>query len=649
MSQTNANAPMDGAPAINTPVGQTPPVGHTVASGGAGHGAAGSGLRRRYALEFFMAVVLGVAPFLAPLVGMGPDLLGRILIWGLFGLGFDLLFGYTGLLSFGQAAFYGTGSFITAYLMTADIIPNMLLALFFGMVVAAVLGLIIGYLTLQRSGIYFAMSTLAFGEMIYFLEFGPLRNWTGGENGIPGIPMPEVDLGFWSIAIQPGWPMYTFLAVMFFIGFVIARRISLSPFGVVLTAIKGNPNRAMAVGHKIWSYKLAIFVVAAAYGGVAGGLLGLFQGYMPPDAFNLHTSAEIVIQTVMGGAGTLLGPLVGATIWLYLYEVLQFVDAVGPYWRLILGVVFVVLVTVFRGGIVGEYIAWRNRRMTRRVALATGTGAAHAPQAQHTVPLVMRDTEKTPQGTPVLRADNIAKHYGGLKAVKGVSISIEEGELRGLIGPNGAGKSTFFKMLAGEIEPTLGQVFLRGKNITGVGVTSVCQMGMSKSYQVNELFDALTVRQNILMSVLGQMRGSFRFDALASLGGRKGYNEQVEAAMHLVELTHRADTPIHELSYGEKRRVEIGLALATGANVLLLDEPLAGMSPEERVHTVALLKTLRKGRTVLIVEHDMDAMFELADKITVLYDGNFLAEGTPEEIRASKAVQDAYLGGMEES
>lgn len=612
------------------------------------HPATGA-LRRRYGVEFITALVLCVAPFLAPLVGAGPDLLGRVLIWGLFGLGFDLLFGYAGLLSFGQAAFYGTGSFVTAYLLTTGIIPNMLLALLVSILVASALGLVIGYLTLRRSGIYFAMSTLAFAEMIYFLEFGPLRDWTGGENGIPGIPEPAIDLGFFHMVIQPGWPMYTFLAVMFFIGFIIARRISLSPFGVILTAIRGNPRRAMAVGHKIQRYKLAVFVVAAAYGGVAGGLLGLFQGYMPPDAFNLHTSAELVIQTVMGGAGTLFGPLLGALIWLYLFEVLQFVDAVGPYWRLILGVIFVILVTVFRRGICGEYIAWRDRRMARRMARALGTTSTAAEHRPRAASLVMRPTPPTPPGTPVLRADNIAKHYGGLKAVKGVSIAVEEGELRGLIGPNGAGKSTFFKMLAGEIEPTSGQVFLRGNNVTAAGVTQICQMGMSKSYQVNELFDTLTVRQNILMSVLAQKRGDFRFDVLASLGGVKGSNDQVEAAMALVELSHRADTPVHELSYGEKRRVEIGLALATGANVLLLDEPLAGMSPEERVQAVALLKSIRRGRTVLIVEHDMDAMFELADKITVLYDGNFLAEGTPAEIQSNKAVQEAYLGGVEES
>lgn len=606
-----------------------------------------AGLRRRYKVEGLTVVVLAVAPFLAPLVGAGPDLLGRVLIWGLFGLGFDLLFGYAGLLSFGQAAFYGTGAFVTAYLMTSGIVENMLLALLLAVVAAALLGLAIGYLTLRRSGIYFAMSTLAFAEMIYFLEFGPLRDWTGGENGIPGIPEASINLGFFSQTIEPGWPMYTFLAVMFFIGFVLARRISFSPFGVILTAIRDNPQRAMAVGHRIQTYKLAIFVVAAGFGGIAGGLLGLFQGYMPPDAFNIHTSAEVVIQTVMGGAGTLFGPLLGALIWLYLFEVLQFVDAVGPYWRLILGVIFVVLVTVFRRGICGEYIAWQARRAARRVAAAVGSvGSADASARVGQHRLQMRASAPLTAGTPILRADNIAKHYGGLKAVKGVSIEVREGELRGLIGPNGAGKSTFFRMLAGEIQPTSGSVYLRGAEITGVGVTRVCQLGMSKSYQVNELFDALTVRQNILMSVLGQKRGPFRFDALATIEGVEGCHAQVEAAIGMVELTARADTPVHELSYGEKRRVEIGLALATGANVLLLDEPLAGMSPEERVHAVALLKTIRKGRTVLIVEHDMDAMFELADRITVLYDGNFLAEGTPEEIKANTSVQDAYLGGF---
>lgn len=179
MSQTDNSVAIDrGAGAADAAARTTP----------SGRAQGGAGLRARYALEMFTAMVLCVAPFLAPLIGAGPDLLGRVLIWGLFGLGFDLLFGYAGLLSFGQAAFYGTGSFVTAYLLTTGIISNMLLALVVAMLISSVLAVMIGYLTLRRSGIYFAMSTLAFAEMIYFLEFGPLREWTGGENGIPGIP-----------------------------------------------------------------------------------------------------------------------------------------------------------------------------------------------------------------------------------------------------------------------------------------------------------------------------------------------------------------------------------------------------------------------------------------------------------------------------
>src|SRR5690606_7687754 len=169
-------------------------------------------------------------------------------------------------------------------------------------------------------------------------------------------------LGFIDIHISSGWPMYWFVAVIFFLGYLIARRIVRSPFGAVLKAIRGNPKRATALGHSIQTYKLIVFVVAAAYGGLAGGLLGLFQSYMPPDAFALDTSAQLVIQTVMGGAGTLLGPLLGATIWLYLYEGLQQLANVGAYWKLILGIVFVVLVTVFRHGVAGGVLEYFKRR-----------------------------------------------------------------------------------------------------------------------------------------------------------------------------------------------------------------------------------------------------------------------------------------------
>ncbi|TCT02751.1 ABC transporter permease subunit [Paralcaligenes ureilyticus] len=597
-------------------------------------------LLRRQIPELVVGICLIFAPFVLPSIGIGADLMTRILIWGLFGLGFDLLFGYTGLLSFGQAAFYGVGGFVTAYLLTGGAVP-MLLALLIGTLVAVVAGVVIGYLTLRRTGIYFAMSTLAFGEMFFFLENSSFKSYTGGENGIAGVPPPVINLGFTTLHISSGWPMYCFVAIFFYVGYLIARRIVRSPFGAVLKAIRGNPKRTIALGHSINYYKLSVFVIAAAYGGLAGGLLGIFQAYMPPDAFALDTSAQLVIQTVMGGAGTLLGPLLGATIWLYLYEGLQNIAGVGAYWKLILGVIFVILVTVFRHGVAGALIAGARRWFTFKREEVLAEQPVRAP-------LAIVPAKSLGADMPVLEARGISKQYGGLAAVNDVSFSLREGELRGVIGPNGAGKSTFFSMLAGELQTTTGQVFLRGDEITGVGVTAVCQLGMSKSYQINQLFDALTVRQNAIIPVLARRRGRFKPDMLRGLHRVEGLAEQVDAAIALVGLSHRADSLVSELPYGEKRRLEIGLALATGANVLLFDEPLAGLGPEERVHVVALLKSIRKGRSMVIVEHDMDAMFELAERITVLYEGRKLAEGTPDEIRANSAVQAAYLGGMDE-
>jgi branched-chain amino acid transport system permease protein len=410
----------------------------------------------------------------------------------------------------------------------------------------------------------------------------------------------------------------------------------------VLKAIQGNPKRAMALGHSIQSYKLIVFVVAAAYGGLAGGLLGLFQSYMPPDAFALDTSAQLVIQTVMGGAGTLLGPLLGATIWLYLYEGLQQVGSLGPYWKLILGIVFVVLVTVFRHGVAGALISLFRRRQSLPADVDDGASTRVAGSLDIVPPLA-----STRPGAPVLEARGVSKHYGGLKANSDIDFTLREGELHGVIGPNGAGKSTFFAMLAGELPTTTGKVFFRGQEITGIGVTSVCQLGMSKSYQINQLFEHLTVRQNVMIPVLARLRGRYRADLLSSLHSEH-LDAQVNAAIALVDLSHHADTQVSEMSYGEKRRLEIGLALATGANVLLFDEPLAGLGPEERVLVVSLLKSIRQGRSMVIVEHDMDAMFELAERITVLYEGRKLTEGTPDEIRKDPAVQAAYLGGMDD-
>src|SRR6202167_3492451 len=278
---------------------------------------------RALAPEASIVLVLLVAPFALPHIGLVPDTMNRILVFGLFGIGFDLLFGYAGMLSFGQSAFFGTGGFVAAYLLTRMGLTSVMLGLAVGVVAAAVAGLLVGMIALRRTGIYFAMITVAIAEVFFFMENSPLSDYTGGENGLPGVPGPTFSFGFASVHVTGGWSMYVFLAVCYFVGLALARRIIASPVGRIFVAIRDNPLRAAAVGHDVHAYKLLAFVIAAAYAGFAGGLLGVLQGYMPPKAFAFETSCQVIMMTVIGGLATLFGPLAGAAVWLYLHDFLQ--------------------------------------------------------------------------------------------------------------------------------------------------------------------------------------------------------------------------------------------------------------------------------------------------------------------------------------
>jgi len=231
-----------------------------------------------------------------------------------------------------------------------------------------------------------------------------------------------------------------------------------------------------------------------------------------------------------------------------------------------------------------------------------------------------------------------------LVAVDAVSLSIEPFTVTALIGPNGAGKTTFFKMLAGEIEPSGGDVYFKDKRITNLDMTGVAQLGIAKSFQITQIFPRLTVEENVLVPALAATRGRFRFDAFVPLSRAKKAHDIGAQVLQQVGLIERRNARASDLSYGEKRRLEVALALATQPEVLLLDEPAAGMSPTERTAMVELLKSLRKSLTIVIVEHDMDVVFGLADRVVVLQDGRQIAEGPPSEIRHHPRVQEAYLG-----
>jgi branched-chain amino acid transport system permease protein len=607
--------------------------------------------RRPYLIEILTALGLVIAPFVLPYLGFSPNTINRILVWGLFGLGFDILFGYTGLLSFGQSAFFGTGGMVAAYLLTEANFPHVMTAIIIGCAATAVVGYLVGLIALRRTGIYFAMITVAISEVFFFVEFNPLSAFTGGENGLPGVPRPRFDLGFTVLTFDNDGTMYAFLAFWYFVGIVIALRIVRSPVGAIFRAIRDNPLRAQALGHDIHGYKLTAFVIAAAYAGFAGGLLGIMQGFMPPDAFMFDTSGQLIMQTAIGGAGTLFGPLIGATVWLYLSDFFQNTLHLGATWKLVLGIVFVLLVCFLRRGIVGAVVdiaaLMRRGKATapaEEQLAASFSPATPSPPVAELIPARHHPTDRA--SGPILQAIGLSKRYGGIIANSAIDFSVNHGELRGIIGPNGAGKTTFFKMLTCEVEPSSGKILFEGNDITGMNITDVCQLGLTKSYQINQLFNRLTVHQNLTIAALGEIRGKFKLDLFRNPSRVSGLAEQVNHTLALIDLADRAHVPVAQLAYGEKRRLEIGLALATSPRLLLLDEPLAGMSPRERIETVALLKSIAQGRTMIIIDHDMDSLFELVERVTVLQEGRVLVEGTPEEIKGNSKVQEAYLGGV---
>src|SRR5579871_1394946 len=376
--------------------------------------------RRPFVVELLTAAGLIAAPLVLPHLGFTPTTINRILVWGVFGIGFDILFGFTGLLSFGQSAFFGTGGMVAAYLLTIVNFPNVMAALAIGMTAAGIVGWLIGLVALRRTGIYFAMITVAIAEVFFFVEFSPLAAYTGGENGLPGVPNPSLYLGFTTLQFTTGWSLYWFLAFCYFVGIVIALRIVRSPVGAILSAIRDNPLRAAALGHNVHGYKLTAFVIAAAYAGFAGGLLGVLQAFMPPDAFTFDTSGQLVMQTVIGGAGTLFGPLAGAAVWLFLQDFLQSALGLGAAWKLVLGTVFVLLICFLRRGIVGgivdlyRLLAGRHAGAAQPLASAPAEAAPAAAPAAAAMPA--RRHAYDGYSGPILRATGLTKRYGGLVA-----------------------------------------------------------------------------------------------------------------------------------------------------------------------------------------------------------------------------------------
>jgi branched-chain amino acid transport system permease protein len=570
-------------------------------------------------------------------------LLNYIGLYALVALGLVMLTGVGGMTSFGQAAFVGLGAYATAWACTAPEaaawlggLPPALLpwaGLLLGLVLTFAVAWFLGSITLKLSGHYLPLCTIAWGLSLYFL-FGNLE-MLGGHTGIAGVP-PLVVGGFslasprvlglliWAVLLLALWALHNLLD---------------SREGRAIRSLKGGRVMAESMGVDTGRQRIKLFVLAALLAAVSGWLYAHLQRFVNPTPFSLHIGVEYLFMAVVGGAGHLWGAVLGAALITLLKEQLQdwlprLLGSSGNFEVIVFGLLMLFVLQRFADGLWPQFAGW-TRRWLRPTPVKL---PAAAPLPQRALP---------PRGEVVLQANEVTKRFGGLVANNAVNLQVRAGEILALIGPNGAGKSTFFNMISGVDDPSSGEVRLMGQAMVGKPSRAFAALGLSRSFQHVRLLGQRTVLENVavgahLRAKRGWVASMLRLDRAEEAAVLAEARRQIER----VGLAAHVDTPAASLALGQQRIVEIARALASQPAVLLLDEPAAGLRHLEKQALAKLLDQLRaEGLGILVVEHDMEFVMNLADRITVLEFGTVIAEGTPAEVQGNQRVLDAYLGG----
>ena len=581
---------------------------------------------RRTGLMVFL-VLLALLPLLPPFyVTMG----SYIGLYTMAALGLVLLTGVTGLTSFGQAAFMGLGAYTSAVLTTAyswSPWSALLVALFITVGVA----LILGAVTLRMGGHYLPLATIAWGISLFFL-FGsvPMLGGHTGLNEIPalrvfGVELRDERLYFylvWVVCLAAMWGTVNLLD---------------SREGRAIRALKGGLHMAEAFGANGLRLKMVAFVYSAVLACLAGWLYAHMQRFVNPSPFGLNVGIEFLFMITIGGAGSIWGSVIGATVVSFLKTALQgwlpkIIGQTGNYEVIVFGVLIILVLQWMRGGIWVFIERFLPPRPDKVVGESSDLPVRSQPR----------------RGEVLLKVDAIRKEFGGLVAVKNVSFEVCAGEILGLIGPNGAGKSTMFNLISGDLPRTDGNIYFSSEKISGLKPTRIARRGLSRTFQHVKLIPGMTVIENVMLGAY--LRTS---DGIWAAGLRLNRKTEcriaAEAARQLkrVGLEECMFLPAGSLSLGKQRIVELARALCADPILLLLDEPAAGLRYKEKQELARLLESLRsEGLTVLVVEHDMEFLMNLVDRIVVMEFGKKLAEGLPHEIRANPEVLEAYLGGV---
>lgn len=571
-----------------------------------------------------VAAVLIAASAIAMAIGMPIARVTQIAIYTLYAAGVNFLIGYLGLVPFGASFFFGTAGYAVALLGGAVLGGNEIVDVLIAAIFSAFIALVVGAIILRRRGLYFSLLTLACSQIAFEIAF----KWTevtGGENGIQNIARPlfPTALAFhcFSAVVVTGalWGLW---------------RVAHSQFGRLMQALRDNEERVASLGYDTYLTKLVAVIVAGGAIGVAGGLMVLLLQGAYANNLSWQHAGDPVLMAALGGVHHFLGPLWGAITFIVLEDRLS---ALTDNWWLFFAPIIIAFALLSHEGVQGIF-----QRLVRRERWTLTRDGIPARPARIVPYSPASGTEADGSTAPILEVRSLSKRFGNIVTQNDISLEMARTGLHSLIGPNGAGKTTFFNLLTGKYRPDFGEIRFEGKRIDALPPHKRARLGIARSFQILSVFPNLSTFENVRIAVQAAHKRWFGLwrDAHAD----DEINSRVWTLLDAVGLSDRARELCSALSHGEKRLLEIAVSLAIDAKLLLLDEPLAGLAESDRKVVGELIRRLARSHAVLLIEHDIDRVLAMSDRITVLHQGRLIADGKPAEVARNPEVVAAYLG-----